>query len=118
MALRQWKYNLVNHHQCSRFGVFNTFHIPKDVDSVPLIQAAVELLSYTRCRLVGVSRLEEEDVGPRIFGTKVDVAEDTGANSCLGSIEYQTRVDVYDCGALEKYQSAVDGTARDKLIPS
>lgn len=70
-------YNLVNHHQSSCFGMFDTFHVAKDVHSVALVQPTVDTVAV-RCSSwegFAISRLQKEDIGAGVLCTKVNVAQ-------------------------------------------
>ncbi len=75
--------------------MLNAFYVSKDVDSVPVVEAAIGAIGKSIRRIEGRSpRLEQEDIGACVFGTQIDVAQDTGSNARLGTIEYQVGVHI------------------------
>jgi hypothetical protein len=83
--------------------MFDALHVTKDIDTIPLVQTAVNLVSVgcTGDRCVGTPWLEKEYVSTSVLGTEVNMTEDTGTDAGLSPVnEDQARVDIYDGGAL------------------
>jgi hypothetical protein len=114
-------YNLINHHQSPGLCMLDALHVAKDIDTVPLVQAAVDLVSVgcSGGRCVGTPWLEKEYVCTSVLGAKVNMAEDTRADAGLSPVnENQARVDIYDGRALGR-QLADNSLSRSvTFVPS
>lgn len=64
-------YNLIDHHQSPGFGMFNTFHISKDVDTETLVKTTIygTAIGGATGQRFGVAGFEKEDVCTRILRT-------------------------------------------------
>lgn len=76
--------------------MLHTFHVTKDVRTVPLIKA---IFNYTSIGSTGSLRisgswLEKENICSRVVRYQVDVVEDAGSNTLAINFDDQVRINV------------------------
>lgn len=83
--------------------MFDALSVAKYIDSIPLIQPAVESCAgafVDQLRVRFGARFEQKDVSARVLGAQVNMAKYTRSNAGFGTIEDQIGIDVDNGGFL------------------
>jgi hypothetical protein len=83
--------------------VFDTLHVSKDIDTVPLVESTIDTWAVGSAGTLGIgsSWFEKENIGACVVGNEIEMSYDTGSNTLGRHIQNEIGVNVHGGRPLE-----------------